>query len=469
MGPAGGNNINIMTDKRLIPPEVMTVLYQLHSNGYQGYLVGGCVRDMLLGREPVDFDICTSARPDQVKELFERVFDSGIRYGTVTVLLGEKPFEVTTFRKGFDSWDGRRQNVYEFGSDVREDVKLRDFSINGLLWDGKNVLDYVNGLEDLERRLIRAVGSPQARFREDAIRMMRAVRLSCQLEFDITGETLAAIPENAGLLKNASIERIRDELVKILSCRNPSRGIRSLRETGLLCHFLPEMQECHGFAQHNPHHDKDVFEHTMAVLDNTTADPVLRLSALLHDIGKPRTFTLDGNGRGHFYSHHIVGGDMTAEIMARLRFDRSTAVSVTALVADHMSRFAFLRKGGVKKLINRVGTGNLERLVRLQEADILGSAGPYDFRLLLDLMREINLVINRNEPLGVKDLAVSGRDLIRMGIKEGPEVGRILGILLTKVWEDPKINSRESLISAAEKIMTETGCTNSEKGRPGAT
>jgi len=437
----------------LMPSEAMTILKTLHSSGYQGYLVGGCVRDMVLGREPADFDICTSARPDQVKRLFTKVFDSGIKYGTVTVLLGEKAFEVTTFRNGFGSWDGRRQNIYEFGSDVREDVNSRDFTINGLLFDGERVMDYVNGLEDLNRRLIRAVGSPQARFREDAIRMLRAVRLSCQLGFDIEQKTFAAIPENAGLLENTAVERIRDELVKLLTCRNPSRGMRSLQITGLLCYFLPELQDCFGFAQHNSHHDKDVFEHSLAVLDNTTDDPVLRLAAQLHDIGKPRTFTLDGNGKGHFYSHHIVGGDMTAEIMSRLRFDKKTAASVTALVTDHMSRFAFLRKGGVKKLINRVGTENLDRLIRLQEADILGSAGPYDFTLLLDLVREINRVVNRGEPLGVKDLAVSGRDLVSLGIEEGPEVGRILNKLLAKVWETPEINNREMLIIIAGKII----------------
>ncbi len=444
-----------MIDKKTIPPEVMTILYQLHSSGYQSYLVGGCVRDMVLEREPADFDICTSAHPEQVKELFSRVLDSGIRYGTVTVLLGEWSFEVTTFRKGFDSWDGRRQNIYDFGSDVREDVNSRDFSINGLLWDGENILDYVNGLEDLNRRLIRAVGSPQDRFREDAIRMLRGVRLSCQLGFDIEKETFAAIPENAGLLENAAIERIRNELVKILTCRNPSRGMRSLQAAGLLCYFLPELLDCFGFAQHNPHHDKDVFEHSMAVLDNTTSDPVLRLAALLHDIGKTRTFTLDDNGKGHFYAHHIVGGDMAAEIMSRLRFDRRTAASVSALVTDHMSRFAFLRKGGVKKLINRVGTENLERLVRLQEADILGSAGPHDFRLLLDLMKEINRVVNREEPLGVKDLAVSGRDLVKLGVEQGPEVGRILKKLLAKVWEDPEINNRESLITLLKEGLAQ--------------
>ncbi|MBU7008332.1 CCA tRNA nucleotidyltransferase [Phosphitispora fastidiosa] len=423
-----------MAVPKFIPSEAMTILKTLHSSGYQGYLVGGCVRDMVLGREPADFDICTSARPGQVKELFSKVYDSGIKYGTVTVLLGEKAFEVTTFRKGFGPW---------------EDVNSRDFTINGLLFDGERVMDYVNGLEDLNRRLIRAVGSPQARFREDAIRMLRAVRLSCQLGFDIEQKTFAAIPENAGLLENTAVERIRDELVKLLTCRNPSRGMRSLQITGLLCYFLPELQDCFGFAQHNSHHDKDVFEHSLAVLDNTTDDPVLRLAALLHDIGKPRTFTLDGNGKGHFYSHHIVGGDMTAEIMSRIRFDRRTAASVTALVTDHMSRFAFLRKGGVKKLINRVGTENLDRLVRLQEADILGSAGPYDFRLLLDLVKEINKVLNRNEPLGVKDLAVSGRDLVSLGIEEGPEVGRILKKLLAKVWEDPEVNSRETLVTIA--------------------
>ncbi|WP_418792082.1 CCA tRNA nucleotidyltransferase [Phosphitispora sp. TUW77] len=396
-----------------------------------------------MGRKPVDFDICTSARPEQVKEMFAKVFDSGVKYGTVTVLLGEKAFEVTTFRN-------------RFGSDVIEDVKTRDFTINGLLFDGEKVLDYVNGLEDINNRLIRAIGSPQTRFGEDALRMIRAVRLSCQLGFTIEKETFDAISANTRLLENTAVERIRDEFVKILMCRNPSRGVRNLQAAGLLQKFLPELQDCFGFEQHNPHHDKDVFEHSMAVLDNISGDPVLRQAALLHDIGKPRTFTLDNNGKGHFYSHHIVGGDMAIEIMSRLRFDRRSVITVSALVTDHMSRFAYLRKGGVKKLINRVGLENIERLIRLQEADILGSAGPYDFRILMDLVKEINKVVNRNEPLKVKDLAIGGRDLIQLGIKEGPEVGCILKKLLVKVWEDPGINNREMLITIAGEMINET-------------
>ena len=278
-----------MIDKDKIPAEVLDVLNKLQASGFRSLIVGGSVRDLLLGKKPKDFDICTEATPENVQGLFDKVIDTGLTFGTVTVLINDIPIEVTTFRRSIPFKNGHRQVVTNFGQSEIEDVNARDFTVNGLLFDGCNVIDHVNGLGDLQEKVIRTVGNPDSRFREDALRMMRAIRLCCELDFRIEQSTLDAVAGNATLIENVAQERIREELVKILLSKVPSKGIRLMRKTGLLQYVLPELQACYQFDQRTPYHDKDVFDHTMAVLDNTPDHLVVRLAALLHDIAKPKT------------------------------------------------------------------------------------------------------------------------------------------------------------------------------------
>lgn len=440
-----------MIDKNKIPVEAFQVLSHLRSNGYDSYLVGGCIRDLLLGKTPKDFDICTAATPSVIKRLFVKVIDTGLKFGSVTVLMNGLAMEVTTFRKRTEFEDGELHSLTGFCVSPEQDVKLRDFTVDALLFDGDQVIDLVDGLKDLDARIIRAVGVPGDRFSEDALRMIRAIRFSCQLNFQIEPGTLQAITLMADLIKKSSPERIRDELVKILATNVPSAGLRLLQSTGLLRYFLPELEACYKFDQRNPYHDKDVFDHIMAVVENTPNDPVLRLAALLHDIGKPETFTVDEKGVGHFYQHNVKGEAMSRVIMKRLKFDNKTTDIVCNLVREHMGKLQKPRPSTVKKLINRVGVDSIFRLIDLMKADEAGSAPPYNFQPMQRLKDEVQRILDSTEPLTASDLAVSGQDLIRLGFKEGPEMGQVLNQLLLQVLGSPKLNRKDKLIEIALK------------------
>lgn len=430
-----------MIDKDKIPTEVLDVLSKLQAYGFSSFIVGGSVRDLLLGKKPKDFDICTEAAPEIVKGLFEKVIDTGVKFGTVTVLV-DILIEVTTFRRSVPFEDGQ----VVIGQSETEDVKARDFTVNALLFDGRKVIDYVNGLVDLQEKVIRTVGNPDSRFREDALRMMRAIRLCCQLDFRIEQSTLHAIVGNAPLVCNVTQERIKEELVEILLSEVPSKGIRLMRKTGLLQHVLPELQACYQFDQRTPYHDKDVFDHTMAVLDNTPDHLVVRLAALLHDIAKPKTFTVDDNGIGHFYSHANEGYALSKLILSRLKFDKKTIDAVGILVKEHMSMLNVLQKSSVKKMVNRVGRDKILWLIDLQVADMAGTLPHCDFTYLQQLKTEVQEILDEKEPMSLKDLAINGNDLIELGISPGPQLGKILAQLLDEVISDPDLNTKEDLL-----------------------
>lgn len=426
-----------MIDVKAIPDEALKVLKHLKSNGYESYFVGGSIRDLLLGKKPKDFDICTGATSEQVKEIFERVFDTGLKFGTVTVLTEGDSIEVTTFRKG---------------DAPEEDVKARDFTINGLLYDGEKVIDLVGGLDDLAEKKIRAIGVASDRFNEDALRMMRAIRISCQLKFGIEENTLEAIGNCAELIAKASQERVRDELVKILTSEQPTAGIRLLQETGILKFILPELEACFNFQQHNSYHDKDVFEHILTVLENTPNDLILRLAALLHDIAKPCTFSLDDKGVGHFYNHNILGQEMSRQIMNRLKFNHKTMYSVGILIREHMSKLQNPKTSTVKKLIQRTGRENIGRLIDLMIADETGSAPPHNFKPFEDLRKKVEDIMNHNDPIHMTDLAIDGQDLIKLGFQQGPEIGKVLKQLLEYVLDTPELNNKEKLLELSMRI-----------------
>jgi tRNA nucleotidyltransferase (CCA-adding enzyme) len=442
-----------MIDKNKIPKEALEVLTNLKENGYQSYLVGGCVRDLCLGKTPKDWDITTKALPEQVIGLFDHVIPTGLQHGTVTVMLNNLPLEVTTFRSDGNYSDGRRPDSVQFGVSIEEDISRRDFTINGLVYDGEVVIDYYTGLADLKEGIIRAIGNARDRYAEDALRMMRCIRFSSQLGFRIEQDTFSYIKASCERIKNVSWERIRDELVKTLLSDRPSEGIELLGKSGLLVYVLPELQMCVGFDQRNYHHRKDVFGHILKVIDATPSCINVRLAALLHDIAKPKTFSIGEDGVGHFYQHHVVGAEMTEEILKRFKFDKNTIENVRILVREHMSRYVKLRKGSIKRLINRLGKHNVDDFIDLQLADIVGSKPPYDFDTIIDLKREIKRVLEAEEPLSVKDLAINGHDLINMGIQPGRRMGEILKDLLQIVLESPELNTKDYLLDVVTKSV----------------
>lgn len=402
-----------------------------------------------IGKEPYDWDICTDASPEDVQRVFKdyNTIPTGIKHGTVTVVVNEKNFEVTTFRKDKDHVDNRRPREVEFTNNIFEDLKRRDFTINALVYNEfDGLVDCFNGFDDLKNKIIRSVGNPNERFQEDSLRIMRGVRFSVQLEFRIDEETALAMTNNRNLLGNISKERIREEFLKILMIDKPSEGIRQMISLKLMDYVIPELIECVGFEQKNPNHNKDVFNHIMEVLDNIEKDPYLRLAALLHDIGKPRCFTVDETGKGHFYGHHKKSAEMAESILTRLKFDNKTIYTVKLLINEHMSRYEFLREKSVKKFINKIGIDNLDRLFKLQIADIKGSMPPHDFSNLEHLRDECTRIINQKEPMSVKDLDINGYDIINLGISQGKEIGDILNYLLDIVLENPGLNKTEVLI-----------------------
>ncbi|MDD2401403.1 MAG: HD domain-containing protein [Clostridia bacterium] len=427
------------------------IIDRLYSKGFEGYVVGGCVRDMLLKKTPKDWDITTDAQPEQIKLLFTDTIDTGLKHGTVTVVINGNNYEITTYRIDGIYSDNRRPDKVIYTTSLENDLSRRDFTINAMAYNIKQgLVDPFNGVTDLKNKNIKAVGDPNKRLQEDALRMMRAVRFSAQLGFSIEKETEQGIYVNSNLIKNISMERVRDELVKILTSDNPV-FVSKLSILGLMENIIPEINRCIGFNQRNPHHFKDVFEHTMIVLENTSNNKIIRLAALLHDVAKPVTFTLDKRGIGHFYGHHIEGQLISESILKRLKFDNETIEKVCILVREHMSRFSKFNEKSVKKFINRVGVTNLEDLYELQIADIKGSSPPHDFIKVMELRTRIERILNKKEPLTIKDLDINGYDLIDAGIKPGAIMGRILNSLLDKVLENPELNKKEQLLILVKK------------------
>lgn len=434
------------------------IIEVLQSHGYEAYLVGGCVRDLCRGRTPQDWDITTSAQPEQIQQLFPHTLATGLKHGTVTVMPSDadhadKPsqYEVTTYRIDGEYQDARRPAQVFFTVSLEEDLRRRDFTINAMAYNPqKGLVDLFGGRKDLMKKLIRAVGQAEKRFREDALRMLRAVRLASQLGYTIETATAKSIQANSQLLAKISKERIRDELMKILCSENPDYLVQ-LSRLGLMQYIIPELEQGIGVDQRNIHHDKTVYDHTMVVVKNTPNDPVIRLAALLHDIAKPVTFSLDEKGQGHFYNHHVLGEEMTRGILQRLKFDRTTTHKVCILVRNHMSRFERFTEKGLKRLINRVEPKNLQNLFVLQRADVLGSKPPYDFSSIIELQRRTKKILQEKQPLTVKELAVNGRDLIAFGFEPGIKLGETLQWLLEKVWENPALNDKEKLLKEVKQ------------------
>ncbi len=443
----------------MIPEEVKTIIEKLNSAGFEGYAVGGCVRDMLLSRTPKDWDITTNATPKQVKGLFKRTIDTGIEHGTVTVMIGKEGFEVTTYRVDGDYLDGRHPESVTFTASLEEDLKRRDFTINAMACDlsGK-IVDLFGGREDLEKGIVRCVGDPLERFSEDALRMMRAIRFSARLGFSIEEKTYEAIKLLASTIEKISAERIRDELVKTIVSDNPG-AMRLFYETGLTRHFLPEFDRMMSQEQKTPHHIFTVGEHTVKVMEGVKPTEVLRIAALLHDVAKPDCFTMDEAGRAHFKGHPKKGAIMARDILKRLKFDNALIKRVTALVEWHDYR-PEPEERSVRRAVNKVGLEQFPDLFDLKYADIYAQSDYYRQAKLdkVDGFKRIYYeIMEREECVSLKTLAVSGNDLMREGIKPGPKMGELLNALLSDVLDEPSHNNNEYLISLAKKISFEEG------------
>ena len=436
-----------------IPSSAEKILRVLEENGHEAYVVGGCVRDSILGRSPDDWDITTSASPEQVKELFRKTVDTGLQHGTITVLIDKEGFEVTTYRVDGDYEDGRHPREVMFTSSLEEDLKRRDFTINAMAYHpDRGLVDLFHGMEDMEQKVIRCVGNPMERFREDALRILRAVRFSAQLGFQIEENTQAGIRSLAPNLKNVSAERIQVELVKLLVSPHPDY-LRTAYETGITGEFLPEFDACMKTEQNTPHHCYTVGEHTLQSLLNVRADKVLRLTMLLHDMGKPVVKKTDENGRDHFKLHGPQSEQMAKAILRRLKFDNDTLYKVCRLVKWHDAR-PLPEMVSVRRAVNRIGEDIFPLYLEVQEADMLAQSTHRreEKKARLQGVRKCyEEILERKQCISLKSLAVTGRDLIAAGCKPGPGLGDILDEMLEHVLEYPEDNTKEKLMEFFKK------------------
>lgn len=431
-----------------IPPGAARILRVLEDHGYEAFVVGGCVRDSLLGRNPNDWDITTSALPLQVKALFRRTIDTGLKHGTVTILMDGEPFEVTTYRVDGEYLDGRHPSEVTFTASLQEDLQRRDFTINAMAYSEKKGLqDLFGGLPDLEKGLIRAVGDPAKRFGEDALRIMRAVRFAAQLGYEVEADTVQAMKELAPTLSKISAERIAAELEKLLVSPHPEK-LKMAYECGITAVILPEFDRCMETAQNNPHHKYSVGEHTIVSIGNARPDRILRYTMLMHDMGKPSCKTTDEQGIDHFYGHQEVSAQMANDILRRLKSDNETRRSVSKLVRYHDLTCGLTGKS-VRKAISLIGEDLFPLYLEVKDADTRAQSD-FRFQEKMDYLEEVRLlyrkILEEGDCLSLKDLAVNGKDLIAAGMKPGREIGEVLGAMYRDVIDDPEHNNKEYLM-----------------------
>ena len=435
--------------KLTIPVNAEKILRVLEKQGFEAFIVGGCVRDSILGRRPDDWDITTSARPEQVKALFRRTVDTGLKHGTVTVLMDKESYEVTTYRIDGEYEDGRHPKEVAFTASLEEDLKRRDFTINAMAYHpDRGLVDLFHGMDDIRAEIIRCVGNPLERFGEDALRILRAVRFSAQLGFSIEAETKTGIEELAPNLKLVSAERIQTELVKLLVSPHPDYFLTAY-ETGITRQFLPEFDACMETGQNTPHHCLSVGLHTLQSLLNIRPDKVLRLTMLLHDIGKPAVKKTDENGRDHFKMHGPAGEKMASAILRRLKFDNDTISKVCRLIRWHDDRPA-PDMCSVRRAVNRIGEDIFPLYLEVQRADMLAQSA-YKREEKAARLEGVNecyrKILEEGQCVSLKSMAVKGRDLLAAGYAPGPELGEILDRLLEHVLEHPEDNEKDRLLA----------------------
>lgn len=429
------------------------VLARLEKAGYESYLVGGFVRDRIMGRASSDVDIATKARPNQIEEVFKdfKIIDVGKNFGTIRVISHGQEYEITTFRKDFSYKDKRRPGQVVFADEIESDLERRDFTINAMALRNNELIDPFGGQEDIKEKIIRAVGNPYERISEDYLRALRAVRFAANLGFDIERNLEEAIKKNSKNLAYISVERQAAELDKILIGPDPARGIRLLGKLGLLGEIFPEVKEMVGFDQHSPHHYLDCFDHSLKVLEGTPPDLVTRLGALFHDTGKPATFFLDEEGNGRFFGHQKISQEIAEKRLKYLKYPKKTIKDVGILIGRHMDSSNPYTEKSVARLLRRIGEDNLRRLFDLQEADILATVHD-DISNIEKGRRLLREILERKPVLSRKDLAINGKDLIGLGFEQGPLLGEILKEIERRVFEENLKNDRETLLAIARNI-----------------
>lgn len=435
----------------MIPREVCAVLQTLERAGHEAYIVGGCVRDILMGKAPHDWDVTTSALPEETMALFDHfAIPTGLRHGTVTVRSGETACEVTTFRTDGDYPDHRHPAAVTFTRSLREDLQRRDLTVNAMAMDVHGTLhDPFGGQADIRRRVLRCVGEPERRFQEDALRILRTLRFSATLGFAIDADTHRSLRERRDDLRYVAAERVREELTKLLCGAEVLRVL--LEDPQVLGVVLPEILPCVGFDQHNRHHCYDVWGHTAHAVAAAPSDPVLRWAMLLHDLGKPSCFTLDDRGVGHFHGHHRPSAEMAETVCRRLRFDRAAAQQICMLVRYH-DRPIPLTERAIRRAMNQLGVEGLRQLCAVKRADNLAQHPDYRGR-----QREINEgeaimdeLLRKDACFSLKQLAVNGWDMAALGL-EGPAIGQMLQTLLEAVMDGAADNDRDALLALAKE------------------
>lgn len=434
-----------------IPIWVKKAMDKLNESGYEAYVVGGCLRDSLLGKEPDDWDIATSATPAEVKDLFKdyHQLDTGLKHGTVMVIMDKRPIEITTYRIEDGYSDGRRPDRVIFTRDIIEDLARRDYTINALAMGHGQILDPFGGRKDLNNQLIRCVGNPRERFTEDALRILRGIRFAAVLGFEVEEETKGAMLDLKALLQNISMERITAEFAKTLLGLKVRDTLIEFKD--IVLYLLPEARDMVGFDQQTKYHIYDVYDHSLRAVESIDREIVLRTTMFFHDIGKPRTFFVDQKDVGHFYGHAEISAEMTRKILKRMRFSNGHINEITQLIRYHDREMGLTSKS-VRRLLSKLGETQYRRLLKVKRADAMAKNPVYlkDKLEKLDAIEEILEKVLKEEPcIALKDLAIDGRDLMKLGLTQGKEIGRILNKLLDMVINEELDNKREDLLKEA--------------------
>lgn len=439
-----------------LPQEVQYCITSLEAAGFEAYAVGGCVRDALLGLIPADYDLCTNATPEEISRVFasHQLLHHGVKHGTVGVVLDRQVYEITTFRTEGGYEDARHPGWVAFVKTVEEDLARRDFTINAMAYNPKHGLtDPFGGQADLQNKILRTVGDPQARFQEDALRILRGARFSARFGLTPDPATINAMMLLAPLMDSLARERVFEELCKLI-CAATAEHL--LQFAPILTQIIPQLQPAVGFQQHSPHHRYDVFTHTAHVVEAVPKELSLRWAALLHDVGKPACFTRDETGRGHFKGHAKVSQEMANEILLRLKAPAALRQQVTELIGLHMTKLEPDKKL-LRRRLGKLGRERLLELLQLQEAD-MGSKGTgkieemAQFAVLRQLIAEI---LTEDACFSIKDLAVTGWDLQQIGMVPGPDMGRCLSWLLGQVQDEVLPNERDTLLRTAKELLEE--------------
>lgn len=432
-----------------LPKNVSFIINSLENAGFEAYAVGGAVRDGIMGIAQNDWDVTTNALPDEVKAVFSKnkVIETGIKHGTVTVLIDGEPFEITTYRTESQYSDHRHPDFVDFSRNLKDDLLRRDFTMNAIAYSHSGFVDLFGGVEDIKNKTIRCVGNAEERFDEDALRIVRAARFSSVLGFEIEEKTRLAMSKKKAFLQDISVERVFAELKKLLCGENVFAVLNECRD--IIFEIIPELSVCDGFDQKTPHHVHDVYGHIIRSVESVKSDVVLRLTMLLHDVAKPDCFFLGEDQKGHFYGHHKLSAEMARKILRRLKCDNETLDDVIFLIENHMTELRPEKKL-VKRRLGKMGERRLRMLVEVQKADTVGCGTGENMDRLFEYEKLIDEVVAEGLCFSLKSLAVNGRDIIDEGIAEGAEIGKVLDFLLECVIEEKVENDKKKLIEQAK-------------------